>query len=207
MSGNTFRVYKELPPASKLDIPWFSSDWSSSAIFRSRWSAQYTARRSERRAPEDEVRRRVPWAMNILLLIEAGLARSTDPRMRNHYVSVLRGRVSIGGPAVTDQERELIHEFFSQHFPPVYLSQALDTRVFGEVFRGGGYGSVIFISYDLAVAANATKSIPKSNNAECAASWSSLSRSIMNLLTYTIRIFTREISSSLHLKRCSTTIV
>ncbi|KAK0462705.1 hypothetical protein IW261DRAFT_1599156 [Armillaria novae-zelandiae] len=110
----------------------------------------------------------LPMAMNILMLIEYGLAGSTEPKMRDHYISVLRGRVSIDGPAVTDKERQVIHEFFSQHFPRVYLSQALGAGVYGEVFRGGGYGSVIFINYDLAVAANATKSISKSSDTECA---------------------------------------
>ncbi|KAK0471359.1 hypothetical protein IW261DRAFT_1670712 [Armillaria novae-zelandiae] len=60
-------------------------------------------------------------------------------------------------------------QFFSNHFPEVYLSTALATRVFGEVFRGAGYGSIIFVSYDLAVTANAMDIDNAGNDNGCAA--------------------------------------
>ncbi|KAK0497969.1 hypothetical protein EDD18DRAFT_1331045 [Armillaria luteobubalina] len=153
MSGNTFWVYKELPPRyfNQDGQPNTPPGGANAVLLKMKY--------------EEES---LPLVMHILWLIHYGLARSPLQKMRDHYISVLRGTVSIDGPAVTHQEREEIHEFFSQHFPPVYLSQALDIGVYGEVFRGDGYGCVIFINYDLAVAENAVKSIPESTNTECA---------------------------------------
>ncbi|KAK0462906.1 uncharacterized protein EV420DRAFT_1521559 [Desarmillaria tabescens] len=109
----------------------------------------------------------LPVARRMIRFIQRGLTQSADSNMRKHYVSILRQEVSLDGPEVTDSEDKKMLEFFSNYFPAIYLSTALATRVYGEVFRGAGYGSIIFVSYDLAVTTDAITE--ESGNKDCAA--------------------------------------